>query len=81
MKKGEIYEGIVQRVDFPDRAITKTDEGEEVLVKFGLPGQRIRFRLKRNKKSRPEGILLEVLSPADGEEPKQTCSHFGICGG
>ena len=81
MKKGEIYEGIVQRVDFPDRAITKTDEGEEVLVKFGLPGQRIRFRLKRNKKSRPEGILLEVLSPADGEEPKQTCGHFGICGG
>ncbi|MBQ8637536.1 MAG: class I SAM-dependent RNA methyltransferase [Lachnospiraceae bacterium] len=81
MKRGEIYEGTVVRVDFPDRAVVVTDEGEEVLVKFGLPGQRLRFRLKKHKKSRPEGILLEVLERSPKEDPDQTCAHFGICGG
>ena len=28
MKKGEIYEGRVQEVLFPDKAIVVTDEGE-----------------------------------------------------
>ena len=33
MKKGEIYEGRVQEVLFPDKAIVVTDEGEPAQVK------------------------------------------------
>lgn len=81
MKKGEIYEGTVLRVDFPDRAVTVTDDREEALVKYGLPGQRIRFRIKKKRQSRSEGLLLEVLERAPGEPTQETCEHFGRCGG
>ena len=37
MKKGEIYEGRVQEVLFPDKAIVVTDEGETAQVKYGIP--------------------------------------------
>ena len=49
MKKGEIYEGRVQEVLFPDKAIVVTDEGETAQVKYGIPGQKIRFRVKKRE--------------------------------
>ena len=42
MKKGEIYEGIVERIDFPNKGIVTVD-GVRVTVKNALPGQRFRF--------------------------------------
>ena len=50
MKKGEIYEGRVQEVLFPDKAIVVTDEGETAQVKYGIPGQKLRFRVKKKRK-------------------------------
>ena len=38
MKKGEIYQGIVTRVDFPNKGIVDVD-GEKVIVKNTFPGQ------------------------------------------
>ena len=34
MKKGEILEGIVERVAFPNKGIVRTSEGKEVIVKI-----------------------------------------------
>ena len=48
MKKGEILEGIVEEIEFPNKGIIRSD-GESVIVKNALPGQRIRFVI--NKKS------------------------------
>ena len=52
MKKGEIYEGIVQEVRFPDKAVVKTAEGETALVRYGIPGQRIQFRVNKKRQDR-----------------------------
>ena len=52
MKKGEIYEGRVQEVLFPDKAIVVTDEGETAQVKYGIPGQKLRFRVKKKRKEK-----------------------------
>ena len=41
MKKGEIYEGIVEKIDFPNKGILMID-GERVVVKNAVPGQKIR---------------------------------------
>ena len=38
MKKGEIYEGVIEKVDFPNKGIVITD-GQKVTVKNGMPGQ------------------------------------------
>lgn len=80
MKKGEIYEGIVESIDFPNKGILLMD-GERVIVKNALPGQRIRFAVNKRQKGRVEGRLLEVLEKAALEKETGICPHFGICGG
>ena len=79
MKKGQVYEGIVERVDFPGKGIVRVGE-ETAVVKMCLPGQKIRFSVSKVRKGKAEGRLLEVLeqSPLETGHP---CSHFGMCGG
>ena len=79
MKKGQVYEAIVERVDFPNKGIVPTAEGT-VIVKNSLPGQKIRFSINKVRKGKAEGRLLEVIekSPLETGSP---CSHFGVCGG
>ena len=49
MKKGQIYEGIIERVDFPNKGIVFVPEEEQyVIVKNGIPGQKIRFMQKED---------------------------------
>ena len=79
MKKGQVYEGVVERVDFPNKGIVKTEEGSCV-VKNALPGQKVSFGVNKVRKGKAEGRLLEILekSPLETESP---CPHFGTCGG
>ena len=81
MKKGQIYEGIIESVDFPNKAkVFVEEEGKTVIVKNGVPGQRVRFSVNKIRSGRAEGRILEVLSPSPLEiEP--SCPHFGQCGG
>ena len=64
MKKGQIYEGTVEHVSFPNKCVVAV-EGEEkkVVVKNALEGQKVRFRLSKARKGKCEGNLLEVLEP------------------
>lgn len=81
MKKGQICEGCVESLQFPNKGIVKLAEtGERCVVKNVLPGQKIQFLVTRLRKGRGEGRLLEVLerSPAETDSP---CPHFGSCGG
>ena len=51
VKKGEIYEAIVEKVEFPNKGIVHVGE-EKVIVKNAIPGQKIQFVInkKRNGK-------------------------------
>ena len=51
MKKGEIYEGVVERIDFPNKGRVHV-EGETVTVKNAIPGQKIRFQINKKRKNR-----------------------------
>ncbi len=79
MKKGQVYEAIVERVDFPNKGIADTGEGT-VIVKMSLPGQKIKLSVNKVRNGKAEGRLLEVIekSPLETGHP---CSHFGVCGG
>jgi len=79
MKKGQVYEGIVERVDFPNKGIVRTEEGVCV-VKNSLPGQKVSFCVNKVRKGKAEGRLLSVIERASGEI-ESPCPHFGICGG
>ncbi|HIX29799.1 MAG TPA: 23S rRNA (uracil(1939)-C(5))-methyltransferase RlmD [Candidatus Blautia stercoravium] len=80
MKKGEIYEGIIERVDFPNRG--RVQIGDRIVtVKNGMPGQKIRFQINKKKGTRLEGRLLEVLEKSPLETRGPVCSIFPACGG
>ena len=79
MKKGQVYEGVVERIDFPNKGIVKV--GEDVcVVKNALPGQKVTFSISKLRKGKAEGRLLQVTeqSPLECGSP---CSHVGLCGG
>ena len=80
MKKGQILEGIVEYVEFPNKGILYVD-GSRVIVKDVLEGQKIRFSVKKARKDRGEGRLLEVLEPSPKETAIPLCKSFGNCGG
>lgn len=82
MKKGQVYEGIIEKVEFPNKGIVSV-EGEEkkVLVKNGIPGQRVRFCVNKLRKGKAEGRLLEVLKKSPLETREPVCSIFPACGG
>lgn len=48
MKKGEIYQGIIEKVDFPNKGRVCLEE-EKVTVKNGIPGQKIQFVINKKK--------------------------------
>lgn len=79
MKKGQIIEGIVSRVDFPNKGIVESEEGN-VVVKNALPGQKVRCSVNKVRKGKAEGRLLEVVENSS-LETGSPCPHFGICGG
>lgn len=79
MKKGQVYEAIVERVDYPGKGIAHVGE-DTVIIKNCLPGQKIRFRVKKVRNGKAEGLLLEVVEPSP-QETGQPCSRFGVCGG
>lgn len=79
MKKGDLLEGVVTRVDYPGKGIVETPEGI-CIVKNVLPGQRIRLRVSKKRRGKAEGTLQEVLEKAPSERTAP-CPHFGSCGG
>ena len=79
MKKGQMIEGTVERIDFPNKGIVRTEDGVCV-VKNALPGQKVKAGINKVRKGKAEGRLLEITekSPLEAGSP---CPHFGTCGG
>ena len=80
MKKGEIYEGVIEKVDFPNKGIVMVGD-QKVTVKNGMPGQRVRFMINKKRSGRAEGRLLEVLEKSSLETREPVCNIFPECGG
>lgn len=84
LKKGSVYEGKVEKVDFPNKAtVWVTDEDgqkEKAIVKNAIPGQTVRFCVNKKRKGHCEGRLMEVVEKSPLEN-NPACPHFGKCGG
>ena len=81
LKKGQILEGTVEKIEFPNKGIVKIP-GEEktVTVKNVIQGQEVTVSVNKLRKGKAEGRLLEVRRPSPLEIPSP-CPHFGQCGG
>lgn len=81
MKKGQIVEGVIERVEFPNKGILRTEEGAQVVIKNAVPGQRVSAAIQKARKGKCEGRLLDVLEKSPLELPEPGCVHAGDCGG
>lgn len=91
MKKGGQYEGIIEKVEFPNKGIMWIEEPaaedgqetvrEKVIIKNGIPGQKLSIVITKRRKGKNEGLVLEVLEKSPLETVKEPCCHFGVCGG
>lgn len=79
MKKGQEFEGIIEKVEFPNKGIINID-GEKVIVKNVIEGQKIKGVITKNKKDKKEGRYLETIEKAL-DEVDAVCKDFGECGG
>ena len=80
MKKGQVYEGVVERYTFPNKGYVNIED-RQICVKGAMKGQKVRFSVKKLRKGSGEGRLLEVLERAPFEDREPACPHFGACGG
>ena len=84
MKKGEIYEGTVKKLLFPNKGIVFAEEGGQVyriILKNVLPGQKVRFVVKKKRNGKVEARLKEILEKSPLEMEAPACPHYGFCGG
>lgn len=82
MKKGQIVEGYIESVAFPNKAVLRVEgEDRKIVVKGGICGQKVRVSITKVRKEKCEGRLVEVLERADTETEEPKCPHFGKCGG
>ena len=80
MKKGEIYEGTIEKFDFPDKGTLVTESGK-ITVKHALPGQKVSVMITKKRGGRLEGKIVEVVEKSPLETAEKPCVHFGACGG
>ena len=89
MKKGQILEGVVTHVAFPNKSVVTVKEVSEngavtetnALVKGALPGQTVSFVVKKSRKDKCQGRLKSVLKKSPMETAEPMCPNFGTCGG
>ena len=80
MKKGEVFEGIIEKTEFPNKGILHIED-RKIVIKNTLPGQKIRFSVSKIRKDRAEGRILEIIEKSSSETVQDVCLHFGSCGG
>lgn len=80
MKKGQIAEGRIDHVVFPNKGIAITEDGDRVVVKNTIPGQKVSFLVNKVRKGKAEARLLETIEKSS-LEIEAACPHFGECGG
>ena len=81
LKRKDVAECVIERVDYPNCGRYKTEEGQKLTVKNTLPGQRIRCRIFKKHQDRVEGRLFEIVEQSPLETRERVCDNFPLCGG
>ena len=78
-KKDEIILKIAD-VNFPNKAYGYY-EGEKVIVKNAVPGQKVQAQVFKKRGSGVEARLQKVIERSPLEREAGMCSHYALCGG
>ena len=92
MKKNDIVEFKIEKYAFEGKGIVKinqselnhvnedTDKKYVIFVHNSYPGDTVKAKIIKLKKSFGEAKTLEVIKPSQ-ERTNAKCKHFGVCGG
>src|SRR3989440_6417678 len=69
----------VDSLAYGGNGVARTD-GFVVFVRRGLPGDTVRARVTKVKRSHAEALALEVLEPGP-QRVEAPCAHYPACGG
>ncbi|HEY2371943.1 MAG TPA: 23S rRNA (uracil(1939)-C(5))-methyltransferase RlmD [Gaiellaceae bacterium] len=69
----------VESLAYGGNGVARLD-GFVVFVRRGLPGDRVRARVTKVKRSHAEALALEVVQPGP-QRVEAPCTHFPACGG
>ena len=79
LRRDDVIDVAVERFDERGRGVARHD-GQTVLLRRGIPGDRLRVRITHRRRDVAEGVTLERLE-ASALGVAAPCPHFGSCGG
>ena len=75
----ESREHRIDRIAFGGQGVCRHDDFV-IFVKGAVPGDQVRIKLTKRKKSFAEAVISELIRPS-GSRVQPVCPHFGVCGG
>ena len=79
MKKGQMVEGVVKKVKFPNKGIVDVSgEEKSVIVKNVVAGQKIQASINKVRRGQAEGRLLKVLEKAPWRNRSSLSSFWSL---
>src|SRR5947207_11165222 len=79
VKRDDVLDLDVESLAYGGNGVARTN-GFVVFVRRGLPGDRVRARVTKVKRSHAEALAVEVVQqgPQHVDAP---CAHYPVCGG
>ncbi|RCK72860.1 MAG: RNA methyltransferase, TrmA family [Ignavibacteriae bacterium] len=69
----------IEALEFEGKGVAHF-EGKVYFVAGGVPGDVVKCKIKKSRKSYAEAEIIEILRPS-GKRIVPLCKHFGVCGG
>src|SRR5881275_3191562 len=79
VRKDELLDLDVESLAYGGNGVARTN-GFVVFVRRGLPGDRVRARVTKVKRSHAEALAVDVLEPGP-QRVDAPCQHYPACGG
>lgn len=74
-----ILTAIIESLDQEGRGVARL-EGKAIFIDGALPGEKVSYKITREKPSYAFANLVEVIKPSNLRVTPQ-CKHYGVCGG
>jgi 23S rRNA (uracil1939-C5)-methyltransferase len=74
------FEGRIQSLVYGGSGMGRLEDGRAVFIPFTLPGEKVKARVKEEKKGFVMAEVLEILQPSP-QRIVPRCPHYGMCGG
>jgi 23S rRNA (uracil1939-C5)-methyltransferase len=74
------FEVVIQSLVYGGSGMGRLVDGRAVFIPFTLPGEKVKARVREEKKGFVMAEVLEILKPSS-QRIKPRCIHYGICGG